>query len=197
MPKSQTQPAAPAAVRLGGTDPIKRMLEGLSAENREAIQRLFGEISRITGRELTHTDPLELFNAITSQTVGGLYVDVPSTQIREAIHPDAWPRLGAGLVAGGSGLAFPFWSTTTRAVQRLAVIFLRHSFNPTENGIGLVKASYLVTAIHEMAHIAARDNRIIDHPAMNRAGETLGARHFDDYVEKKCIDPRYWSFPPN
>jgi hypothetical protein len=193
----QSQPSGPVAVRLGGTDPLKRMLEELSAESREAIQRLFGEISRMTGREVIHTDPLDLFNTITSQTVGGIYVDVPSGQIREAIHPDAWPRLGTGAVAGGSGIAFPFWSTTTGAVQRLAVIFLRSSFNPTEAGIGLIMASYLVTAIHEMAHIAARDNRIIDHPDMNRAGEALGFRHFDDYVEKNCIDSRYWSFPPN
>ena len=192
---SQTQPAGPVAVLLGGTDPLKRMLEALSFESREGIQLLFGEISRMTGRELIHTDPLDLFNTITSQTVGGFYVDVPWGQVREAVHPDAWPKLGAGAVAGGSGIAFPFWSTTTRAVQRLAVIFLRHSFNPTEAGVGLIKASYLVTAIHEMAHIAARDNRIIDHPDMNRAGETLGFRHFDDYVEKKCIDPQVLELP--
>lgn len=195
MPKPQ--PSGPSAITLGGTDGIKVMLESLAPEKRVGVQRLFGEISRITGRELTHTDPLDLFNAITSQTVGGLYVDVPSGRIRESIHPDAHVRLGAVPVAGGSGLAFPFWSTTTRAVQRLAVIFLRYSFNPTEHGIGLVKASYLVTAIHEMAHIAAANNIIIDHAAMNRAGEALGARHFDDYVEKQCIDRRYWSFPPS
>ena len=193
----QTQPSGPVAVRIGSTDAIKQMLEDLSPESREGVQRLFGEISRMTGRELTQTDPLDLFNAITSQTVGGLYVDVPSGRIREAIHPDAHARLGTGAVAGGSGLAFPFFSTTTRAVQRLAIIFLRSSFNPNEAGIGLIKASYLVTAIHEMAHIAASDNRIIDHPDMNRAGEALGFRHFDDYVEKKCIDPRFWSFPPS
>ena len=197
MPQSQPQPAGPVPVRLGGTDPLKKMLEDLSAESREAIQDLFTEIARSTGRPVTHTDPLDLFNSITSQTVGGIYVDVRSGQIKEAIHPDAWPKLGTGAIAGGSGLAYQFKSPGTGEWHRLAVIFLRHSFNPTENGIGLIKASYLVTAIHEMAHIAASDNRILDHPEMNRAGEALGARHFDDYVEKKCIASRYWSYPPN
>ena len=194
---SQSQPAGPVPVTLGGTDALTEMLEDLSSESRKAIQQLFSRIASDTGREVTQTDPLDLFNAITSQTVGGIYVDVRSGQIRDAIHPDAWPKFGAGAVAGGSGLAFPFWSNTTKAVQRLAVIFLRHSFNPTENGIGLVMASYLVTAIHEMAHIAAKDNKIFDHPEMNRAGEALGARHFDDYVEKKCIPSKYWSYPPS
>jgi hypothetical protein len=188
------QETGPVAVRLGGTDPIKKMLEDLSSDSREAVQKLFIEIARLTGREVTHTDPLDLFNAITSQTVGGIYVDVRSGQVKEAIHKDAWPNLSA--VAGGSGLAYPFWSPTTGAIQRLAIVFLRHSFNPTENGIGLIMASYLVTTIHEMAHIAAKDNRIFDHPDMNRAGEALGARHFDDYVEKKCIPSKYWSYPP-
>lgn len=183
------------AVRLGGIEPLKKQLEDLSSDSRKAIQKLFSEIARLTGREVTHTDPLDLFNDITSQTVGGIYVDVRSGQVKEAIHADAWPKLSA--VAGGSGLAYHFWSNSTKKIQRLAVIFLRHSFDPTENGIGLIMASYLVTTIHEMAHIAPKDNKIFDHPDMNRAAEGLGARHFDDYVEKKCIPSRYWSYPPS
>lgn len=196
MPQPQPHPG-PVAVRLGSTEPLKLMLEALSAESREAIQDLFSEIARSTGRPVTHTDPLDLFNSITSQTVGGIYVDVRSGQIREAIHPDAWPKLGTTPIPGGSGLAYQFKSPGTGEWHRLAVIFLRHSFNPNENGLGLIKASYLVTTIHEMAHIAAADNLILEHADMNRAGEALGARHFDDYVEKKCIPSRYWSYPGN
>lgn len=193
----QSQPATPVAVRLGGTDPLKKMLEDLSAESRKAIQKLFNEIASITGREVTHNDPLDLFNAITSQTVGGIYVDVRSGQIKEAIHPDAWPKLGNAAVAGGSGLAFQFKSPGTGEWHRLAIILVRSTFTPTEAEIERITGHYLVTAIHEMAHIAAKDNKIFDHPEMNRAGEALGARHFDDYVEKNCIDSKYWSFPPS
>lgn len=187
-----SQPA-PNAVRLGSTAPIKKKLEELSSNSRTAIQRLISEIESITGREATHTDPLDLFNAITSQTVGGLYVDVPRVNVKDAIHKDAWPKLKE--ISGGSGLAYHFWSDTTKKVQRLAIIFLKLSFDPSEKGTGLIMASYLVTAIHEMTHIAPKDNRIFDHPEMDRAGRELGAYSFDDYVEKHCLPSKYWSRP--
>ena len=180
-------------VRLGSTAPLKEKLEELSTESRTAIQRLISEIASITGREATHTDPLDLFNAITSQTVGGLYVDVPRTNVKDSIHKDAWPKLKE--ISGGSGLAYHFWSDTTKKVQRLAIIFLKLSADPTEKGTGLIMASYLVTAIHEMTHVAPRDNMIFDHPEMDRAGRDLGAFSFDDYVEKHCLPSKYWSRP--
>jgi len=193
---AQSQPSTPIPVLLGGIDPLKKQLEALSVASRKAIQKLFDEIASMTGRDVTDNDPLDLFNAITSQTVGSIYVDVRSTQIKEAIHPDAWPKLGNAAIAGGSGLAFPFKSPGTGEWHRLAVVFLRHTFTPTEAEIGRINGHYLVTAIHEMAHIAAKDNNIFDHPDMNRAGEALGARHFDDYVEKNCLPSKYWSYPP-
>lgn len=193
---SQSQPSVPVAIRLGGIAPLKQQLEALSIDSRRAIQSLFNEIASMTGRDVTDNDPLDLFNAITAQTVGGIYVDVRSGQVKEAIHPDAWPKLGDGAIAGGSGIAFPFKSPGTGEWHRLAVVFLRSTYTPTEHEIGRIKGHYLVTAIHEMAHIAAADNKIFDHPDMNRAGEALGARHFDDYVEKNCLPSKYWSYPP-
>jgi len=188
----QSQPLGSGAVRLGGTDALRKMLTDLSSDSRKAIQKLLSEIGSITGEPATHTDPLDLFDAISSQTVGGIYVDVTTTRVQETIHKDAWPKLRP--VAGGSGFAYHFWSPTTKQVQRLAVILLKHSADPSDNGIERIKAGYLVTTIHEMTHVAPA-KKIYDHPEMNRAAKDLGARQFDDYVEKHCIPSKYWAFP--
>ena len=103
---SQPQPPGPVAVHLGDTTKLRQQLEALSVDSRKAIKKLISEIASMTGREATHTDPLELFDAITSQPVGGIYVDVRSGQVKEAIHKDAWPKLAS--IAGGSGLAYQF-----------------------------------------------------------------------------------------
>ena len=65
----------------------------------------------------------------------------------------------------------------------------------SERGIALAMASYLVTTIHEMTHIAPKDNMKYDHPEMDRAGIELGAYSFDDYVEKHCLPSELWSRP--
>ena len=59
-------------------------------------------------------------------------------------------------------------------------------------------AAYLVTAIHEMAHIASMDGGPeFSHEQMNKAAIALGVRGgFDEYVDRNCVDPKYSAYPP-
>ena len=184
-------PQNTGAVGLGGIDQLKKLIEQTSSSCREAVQRLLGEIAAETGSELTSTDPIEMFNQITSQTGGGgILVDITLGNRMDRLSKDALRAYSPG--PSGSGEAWHFWSYSEKNVQRIAIIYLRYSTG-TAQSKGLIMAAYLVTAFHEMAHIARKDHKPIEHSQMNLAAVNLGALSFDDYIEKHCIDRKYWA----
>jgi hypothetical protein len=180
-------------VRLGGIDEIKKLIEQTSSSCREAVKKLLTEISAETKSELTSTDPMESFNQITSQKGGGgLYADITHGNMQERLPADS--LRGYTPIASGSGEAWRFWSYSEKSVQRIAIIYLRYSTG-TPQSTGLVMAAYLVTAFHEMTHIARKDGTMVSHDQMNSAAVALHAASFDDYIEKHCVDKKYWGRP--
>jgi YD repeat-containing protein len=182
-------------VLVGGTAKLKTIMEKLSTGCKDAVSKLINKIASDTGIEARFTDPLDLFNDLTSQTGGGgVYIDIPSENMAKYLPEDA--TRGQVPTTGGSGLAWVFWSHSEKNVQRISVIFRKGAFNPTPHEVGRLTAGYIVTAIHELTHVATKDlNKYFEHEDMDRAAQALGAAHFDDYVEKKCISPKYWSRP--
>ena len=150
------------------------------------MKKLLTEIAAQTGSELTSTDPVELFEQITSQEGGGgLYVDITHDNMRERVPADSLRAYTP--VASGSGEAWRFWSYSQKSGQRIAIIYLRYSTG-TPQSTGLAIAAYLVTAFHEMTHVAPKDGTMISHAQMDAAAVALKLASFDDYIEKNCID---------
>ena len=56
-------------------------------------------------------------------------------------------------------------------------------------------ASYLITAFHEITHVARKDHKDVKHNEMDAAAATLGFKTFDDYVAKNCVDKQFWGMP--
>jgi hypothetical protein len=165
-------------------------LEQASSTCKTAVEKLIATIASQTGVEASHTDPLELFNALTSQKGGGgVYVDVPAEHMNDYI-----PEAARGdRPAGGSGLSWIFESSAGR--QRISVVFIKGTFNATSAEVERLKFTYLVTGIHEITHNAPRSGWYYNHPEMDKPARTLKAKDFDDYVEKHCIPSKYWSKP--
>lgn len=120
-------------VRLGGTNELKKLIEQTSSSCREAVKKLLTEIAAETKSELTSTDPMELFNQITSQKGGGgLYADITHNNMRERLPADS--LRGYTPIASGSGEAWRFWSYSEKSVQRIAIIYLRYSTYASVHG---------------------------------------------------------------
>lgn len=84
-------------VPIGGTDNLKKLLEQTSSDCKAAVQKLISTIASQTGTEASHTDPLKLFNALTSQTGGGgVYVDVPAEHMNDYVPTAARTTQPAG-----------------------------------------------------------------------------------------------------
>jgi YD repeat-containing protein len=186
-------PQKAGPVRLGGTDELKKLIEQASSSCKEAVKKLLTEIASETKSEFSSNDPMELFNQITSQAGGGgLYADITHDNMRERLSADSLRAYTP--IASGSGEAWTFWSSSEKSVQRIGIIYLRYSTG-TPQSTGLAMAGYLVTAFHEMTHIARKDGTTISHDQMNAAAIALKAASFDDYIEKNCVDKKYWGRP--
>ena len=188
----QQQQSSP--LRLGGTNQLKKLLEQTSKSCREAVQKLLNEIASENNIELTSSDPLELFNQITSQTGGGgIYVDVDHLNPKATL-PWEVSRYMGGPNSSGSGDSFRFQSSSGDW-QRVSLIYLRYTTG-TEKSIGLAMDAYIVSGFHEMTHIAPKDRtKTISHDQMNKAARTLGGVRFDAYIEKYCVEKQYQSQP--
>jgi len=169
------------------------MIEQASSACRSAVQKLLNQIATETASEFTSTDPVQLFKQIASQTGGGgIYVDIPRGNMKDHLPADAMRAFAPG--ASGSGHAWFFWSSSEKNFQRISVVYLRYT-NGTPKSIGLAMAGYLITAIHEITHVARKDHKYVEHSEMDAAAVTLGAKSFDDYVEKNCVDKQFWGRP--
>jgi len=193
VPGNLHNPQNSSGLHLGSTDQLKKLIEQTSSSCRSAVQKLLNEIAAETGAEFTSTDPMELFNQITSQTGGGgIYVDITHDNMKDRLPADSLRAYTP--ISSGSGESWNFWSYSEKNVQRMSIVYLRYT-NGTPKSIGLAMAAYLVTGIHEITHIARKDHKYVEHDQMNAAAVKLGAKSFDDYIEKNCVDKQYWGRP--
>jgi hypothetical protein len=187
-----TQISAP----IGGVDKLKSIVVKTLAfgDCRKALEAIISRIAQDTGVAASHTDFLDLFNGITSQTRGGgLYVDVPQERMDDYIPAAA--RLTGPQPAGGGGLSWFFYSSGQR--QRISVVFLMGAYNNSANlAFERIPFQYAQRAVHELVHNAPNDSsrlgRLYEHDEMNAAARELGSTGFDQYVKDHCIPAKDW-----
>jgi hypothetical protein len=184
---------------IGGLDRMQMWLEEALKyrDCQVALQKLLAQIGSDTNFAPSHTDMLDLFNALKGQTGGGgIFVDVPRTEIDDVI-PNESPRQQEP--AGGGGLSGFYYTDRSnwRTRQRWSVVFLRGAYSDSQL-IAFKRIPYdsLVVLIHEVTHNAPNDfsgtGRQYQHPEMDAAAKELGSTGFDQYVREHCIPERYW-----
>ncbi|HBB87129.1 MAG TPA: hypothetical protein DC047_05900 [Blastocatellia bacterium] len=162
---------------------------------REAMSKILAQMGSDTKFAPSHTDILDLFNALKNQTGGGgIFVDVPGERINDFL-PE---RARGQSVSGGGGLSNFYYTDPRnwRTRQRWSAVFLKSSYaNTTQSSIERQPYEYVVTLIHEITHNAPNDSSWMGltytHNQMNAAAEKLGSKGFDQYVKEHCIPKKY------
>ncbi|MEK6283937.1 MAG: hypothetical protein AABN95_26600, partial [Acidobacteriota bacterium] len=191
------EPATTIWVPIGGLDRMQMWLEeALKYRNcRQALQKLLAQIGSDTNFAPSHTDILDLFNALRNQTGGGgIFVDVNSQRLNDVLPERA---RGGEPVPGGGGLSSFYYTDpgNWRTRQRWSVVFLKgvSSDRPERERLPY---EYVVALIHEITHNAPNDSSgaglTYTEKQLDAAGRTLGSRGFDQYVREHCIPQRYW-----
>jgi hypothetical protein len=175
-------------VPIGGVDKLKGLLQSSLSygDCKDAIAKVIEKIADITGSQASHTDVMELFNMMTSQTGGGgIYMDFQYPEMNEHI-PEA-ARLSR--IAGGSGLSWTFGSSN--GPQRITAIFLKGAYsNSSKLAFDRLPYDYVITAIHELIHDAPKAYALYDHPEMDKAAKALGVDGgIDNYIKRHCTPP--------
>jgi len=161
---------------------------------REALKQLFSKIAEVTGFPASHTDVLDLFDSMRSQTGGGgILVDISMSQLNDNLpergRVDQQP-------SGGGGLSSYFYTSSGQR-QRWSAVWLRGAYSDSPKlAFDRLPFAYALTLIHELAHNAPSDasqiGRIYEHEEMDAAAVELGSTSFDQYVREHCIPQKYW-----
>jgi YD repeat-containing protein len=184
---------------IGGLDRMQMWLEEALKyrDCREAMQKLVAQIASDTKFAASHTDILDLFNALRAQTGGGgIFVDVPW-----GTSNTVFPR-GAIVGeegAGGGGVSAIFYTDPSnwRTRQRTSIVYLKGAYSDSQPlAFKQLPYFYVGALIHELTHNAPNDSseagRYYEHKEMDAAAKTLGSTSLDQYVKEHCIPKKYW-----
>jgi YD repeat-containing protein len=205
----QKPSTAQVPIPIGGIDNLRKLLErGLSyGDCRAAIAKLIGKIAEIRGLEASHTDVMDLFNMMTSQTGdGGIYMDFQRTEMDQHI-PEAAVQDEGPPIAGGSGLSWVFGYShgmhtgpgevnSANHLHRITTIFLKSVYaDAARKTFDRQPYDYLITVIHELIHDAPNDiTKSYDHAEMDQAARAIDGKDIksvDDYIARHCVPPQY------
>lgn len=182
---------------IGRLDKMKSQLEKALnySDCREAMQKLLAQIGVEAKFAPSHTDIMDLFNALRNQTGGGgIFVDVTSSQLEVILQGHELGERGPG--GGGESNFFYTDRGNWRTRQRWSAVFLKGGFSdrPAPEALPYL---YVLTLIHEITHNAPNDSSwdglTYTHGQMNAAAIKLGTPGgFDQYVREHCIPKQYW-----
>jgi len=183
---------------IGGLDKMKSQLEKALnySDCREAMQKLLAQIGVEAKFAPSHTDIMDLFNALRNQTGGGgIFVDLTPEQLQAHF---AGRDLGER-EAGGGGEANLFYTDPSnwKTRQRWSAVYIKGGFSDRPAPTALPYL-YLLTLIHELTHNAPNDDspygKVYQHREMDTAAKKLGIPRggFDQYVKEHCIPKQYW-----
>jgi YD repeat-containing protein len=180
---------------IGGVEKLRELLvRTLAFGNcRDKLRLLFKQIADDTGFPASHTDVLDLFDALRKQTGGGgILVDLQSKDLNDHL-PEAGKLKQQP--AGGGGLSSYFYVNGKR--QRWSAVWLRGAYSDSQKlAFDRIPYFYALTLIHELAHNAPSDDsrlgRVYEHEEMDAAAIKLGSVSFDQYVRDHCIPKKYW-----
>jgi hypothetical protein len=188
-----TQVMAP----IGGLDKMKSLLEQALnySDCRDAMQKLLAQIGSDTNFAPSHTDILDLFNALRNQTGGGgIFVDVPAERLNDFLPEQARGEP----VSGGGGVSNFYYTDPSnwRTRQRWSAVFVKSVYSDRP-AFERLPYDYVLTLIHELTHNAPNDSSgyglTYTHKQMDGAAKTLGtSAGFDQYVREHCIPQKYW-----
>jgi len=182
-------------VPIGGVEKARELLAKTLGygDCKKAIQELFSKIAEDTGFPASHTDVLDLFDAMRSQTGGGgILVDITFSQLNDHL-----PEAGRikQQPAGDGGLSSFFCASGPR--ERWSAVWLQGAYSDRpQYAFDGLPFLFAVTLIHELAHNAPSDasasGLLYEHKKMDAAAKTLGSTSFDQYVKDHCIPRQYW-----
>jgi YD repeat-containing protein len=197
---AQQSTAKEVRVPIGGLDKMKAQLEQALkySDCREALQKLLAQVGVEAKFAPSHTDMMDLFNALRNQTGGGgIYVDLTPSQLQELL---AGHELGEREPGGGGEANFFYTDRSNwRTRQRWSAVYLSGAYSDSRPlAFERLPYLYLLTLIHELTHNAPNDDSgfglTYTHAQMDAAAVKLGTAKggFDQYVREHCIPKKYW-----